>query len=151
MSIHLPTRTCRVASAFLLTGSLALAQATPTTEKEIATPTPSAARMASEKQQDQFPKASGARAHPFGHASGKQAAENVPPTPTTDINPADARVVGSAYAIEAVTKKKHIADVKSEDLTVVPTSDVQGGQTGEKSMQEKGLSHNPASSAKPKE
>lgn len=117
MSIHLPTRTCLVVSAFLLTSSLALAQATTTTEKKNATPTPPAPSRASAtgtnsgKQQDQFPKASGARVDQFGHASGRQPAENVPPTPTTDINPADARPAGSAHAMEALTKK-HIAGVK---------------------------------------
>jgi len=69
MSNYIRSRTCCVVSALLLTGSLALAQATTanSTDKKSATTTAPAATareassgMATGKRQDQFPKVSGA-------------------------------------------------------------------------------------------
>jgi hypothetical protein len=154
MSIHLSIRTCLIASAVLLTSALVLAQATTTTEKKNATPTPpsatsrdSATGMATGRRQDQFPKASGARVDQFGHASGKQAAENIPPTPTTDVNPADVKSVGSAPATEAVTKK-HIAGVKYADRTAAPTQPDQTGQPSAMAIKENGLPAKPTTKPK---
>jgi len=116
-------RTCLIVTS-LLAGSLAWAQGTTKTEKLKAEPTSTSTTsreassgMASGRRVQQSPKAPGARVNQFGHASGKQMVSTIPPTPTTDINPANARVLASSHATESATGK-HIAGVKYEDRTV---------------------------------
>lgn len=91
---------------------------------------------------------SNGRQDQFGHASGKQAAESVPATPTTDVNRADAKSMGSAHATEALTKK-HIAGVKYGDRTANPSVGTPAAQPSEMTIKENGISSKPAPKPKP--
>jgi hypothetical protein len=113
MSINIFTCTCLIASASLLAGSNAWAQGAAATEKQNATPTTTSAASheasagtASGRREEQSPKSSRARVDQFGHTSGKQTVSTIPPTPTTDVNPANAKSMGSVHATQPAAAAK---------------------------------------------
>lgn len=91
---------------------------------------------------------SSGRQDKFVKATGKQPAKSVPATPTTDVNPADAKSMSSGHATEALTKK-HIAGVKYEDRTAGSSNVTPTVQPGEVANTENGISSKPAAKPKP--
>ena len=128
-----------VAGVLLLTGSLALGQATTgaKTASENKTDTAQTAninRGAATDRQDQF-----------GHASGKQTAAVATPV----ANPADGRSLDSAHANEA-SQRKHLAGVKYQDRAVTSTGAAATGESSKMAITERGTAK-PAEPAKPQQ
>jgi hypothetical protein len=130
-----------VAGTLLLTGSLALGQATTgaKTAAENKTDTAQTANINSGAATD--------RQDQFGHASGKQTAAVT--TPVANTNSADGRSLDSAHANEA-SQRKHLAGVKYEDRTVASTGAAATGEPSKMAIAEQGTAK-PVKPAKPQQ
>jgi hypothetical protein len=130
-----------VAGALLLTGSLALGQATTGIK------TPAASKADTAQATNINSGAATDRQDQFGHASGKQSAAVT--TPVANANSADGRSLDSAHANEA-SQKKHLAGVKYEDRTVPSTGAAATSEPSKMAIAEQGIAK-PAKPAKPQQ